>query len=444
MRSSSSKSARAKSHRTAERNEMIELYPSCYEFRLSNEVKVLFEPRPGRPLSLGIWVRLGSRDEPASQAGICHLLEHMVFKGTTHRTAFQISEEIDAIGGFINAMTSKEYTAYYVDVLPQHLESALDVLADLIKNPLFKSEDLTKEKGVILEEIRMQEDTPQEKIFELFTQHLWDSQHPLARPIAGTEETVSRLSREDLLEHFALYDARHLFLAAVGEVSAEDLLRVAEAKLGEIESAECSEPPRSSPKKKGGFHLEERRDLQQAHICLGTVGIAKTDPRRYALEILNTVLGGGMSSRLFKRIREELGLAYVVFSSPSYFSDSGLFTIYLGTEPKNAAQALEICREELERLQEELVPEETIQLAKEKLKGNLLLGLESSHARMNRLGISEIYNIHMPLEDVIAHLEMVTPEDVRTVAQELFGKNSFTLTVIGPERQLKSLDKALS
>jgi len=422
---------------------MIELYSQCYEDTLPNELKLLFEPRPGRPLSMGIWVRLGSRDEPTEQAGVSHFLEHMLFKGTSHRTAFQISEEIDALGGYLNAMTSKEYTAYYVDVLPQHMDQALDVLADLVKNPLFKPEDIAKEKGVILEEIRMQEDNPQEKVFELFAEHLWDSQHPLARPIAGRVETVQSLTRQGVLEQFALYDSRNLVLTAVGDISPDEFRRTAEQKLGDLHLARRPQPARSSPPPQGGYHVEDRREIQQAHICLGTVGLSKDDPRRYALEVMNTILGGGMSSRLFKRIREELGLVYSVFSSSSYFSDSGLFTIYLGTEPKNAEQALAVCWEELERLQREAIPEETLTLAKEKLKGNMLLGLESSHARMNRLGICEIYRMHLSIEDVIARVQAVTSDDVQRIAQELFSQGDFTLTVVGPERQLQSLRKAI-
>jgi predicted Zn-dependent peptidase len=421
---------------------MRELYPNCYEERLTSGLKVLVEPRPDRPLSLGIWARLGSRDEPPQRAGITHFLEHMVFKGTTHRTAFQISEEIDALGGFINAMTSKEYTAYYVDVLPEHLDEALDVLADLVKNPLLRPEDIDREKNVVLEEIRMQEDSPQDKVFELFSQKLWDPTHPLARPIAGTLETVSSLARDDLVRQFELYDVEHLFLAAVGGVRPEDVLHIAEEKLGDLRRSAEDPPDRTPPEPHGGVHIEDR-DLQQAHICLGTPGLARRDPRRYALEVLSAILGGGMSSRLFKRIREELGLAYAVYSNASYFSDSGLFVIYIGTEPANAPEALAICHEEIERIFKEPVPDETLDLAKEKLKGNLLLGLESSHARMIRLGFSEIYQTHWPIEDVIAHIEAVTVEDVQRVAEALFEQGHFTLTVVGPERQLSTLEQTV-
>lgn len=421
---------------------MEEIYPGCYVGTLSNGVKVLFEPRPDRPLSLGLWAKLGSRDEPSQLAGIAHFLEHMVFKGTSHRTAFQISAEIDALGGSINAMTSKEYTTYFVDVLPHHLEAALDVLADLLRNPLFRPEDVEKERNVVLEEIRMQEDTPHEKVFELFSERLWDSHHPLARPIAGRTETVSRFTREALEEFFALYDTKRVFLAAVGDVSPGELLQIAEVKLGGLREPQEELPERTPPPPKGGLCVEDR-DLQQAHICLGTPGLPQGDPRRYVLEVLNAVLGGGMSSRLFKRIREDLGLAYAVFSHPNYYSDSGQFVIYLGTEPKNALQALEICREEIERLTREPLDDETLRIAKEKLKGHTLLGLESSHARMIRLGYAEIYRTHRPVEEVLQRIEAVTAEDVQRVARELFLNDHYTLAVVGPEKQLAPLDQAV-
>ena len=420
---------------------MNELYPGCYGATLANGLRVLVEPRPDRPLSLGIWARLGSRDEPAERAGITHFLEHMVFKGTTRRTAFQISEEIDALGGYLNAVTSKEYTAYYVDVLPEHLEDALDVLADLVRNPLFRPEDIEREKGVVLEEIRMQEDDPQDRVFELFSERLWDGDHPLARPITGRAETVSRFTRDDLLERFALYDAERLFVVAVGGVEPERVYKAVEAQLGDLGVAPKALPGRTPPTPRGGLHLEDR-DLQQAHVCLGTAGVGQHDPRRYALELLNAILGGGMSSRLFKRIREELGLAYAVVSSASYFSDCGSFVIYLGTEPKNAPQAVEICREEIEKLVQEPVPPDELERAKEKLKGNLLLGLEGSHARMMRLGISEIYGTHRPLDEVLARLRAVTAEDVQRLAQDVFGRNELLLAVVGPARELTALERA--
>jgi len=418
----------------------MKLYEDCYVGALENGLKILAEPRKDRPLSVGIWVRTGSRDEPLELNGITHFVEHMLFKGTKNRTAFQISEEIDALGGFINGMTHKEYTLFYVDVLPQHLERALDVLADLVKNPLFKEEDIHKEKGVILEEIRMVEDDPQEKVFDLFVENLFKG-HPLARPILGQEASIKSLNRDACLKQFELYNARNMILVAVGDVKFGELQELAQAKLGDIgRSKEL--PPRLPPTPKPHFHVEDKNS-HQAHLCLGVAGIDRADPRRFALEVLNAILGGGMSSRLFKRIREELGLAYAVGSSPSFYLDSGLFVIYIGTEPMNAAKTIEIAQEEMKKLVQEPVPTETLRLAKEKLKGNLVLGLESSHARMMRLGVGEIYDLHMPIDDIIARIEAVTTDEVQAVAQALFKEEALSLTVIGPEKELSELAQAI-
>ena len=422
---------------------MKELYENCYEATLSNGLKVLLEQRPGRPVSVGIWARLGSRDESDARAGISHFLEHMFFKGTSNRTAFQISEEVDSLGGYINAMTSKEYTAYYIDVLPQHFERALDILSDMMLHPLFDAVELEKEKGVVLEEIRMQEDSPQDKVFELFSTSLWNSAHPLSRPIIGSAETVSALSRDDLVDHFSHYDADRLTLAVAGDVDREHLMKVAEEKLGGIPANINPLPKRTSPAAEARFQLEDR-DLQQAHICLGTTGLMRSDPERFPLEVMSTILGGGMSSRLFKRIREELGLAYSVVGQASYYSDAGFFVIYLGTEPKNAKQALEVCREEIIRMRTEAVPDETLWLAKEKIKGNMLLGMESSHSRMIRLGIGDMFDTNWPLDEVIEKIDSVSIEDVQNVANRIFGQDDFTLSMVGSENQLADVDPNFS
>ena len=421
---------------------METLYAGCHRTTLSNGLTVLWEPRPDRPLSMGVWARLGSRDEADAQAGITHFLEHMVFKGTETRSAFQISEEIDAIGGAINAMTSREYTAYHVDVLPEHLERAMDVLSDLVRHPRFDPDHVAREKGVILEEIRMQEDTPSDVAFERFDGQLWADKHPLTRPIAGFVDTVNGLTRDDLIDQFGLYDTTQLFLVAVGDVDVDELIRTAEAKFGPVGQAEQAPLDREAPQLQGGFHLEDR-DVQQAHLCLGTASLSRGDDRRYGLELMNTILGGGMSSRLFKRVREELGLAYAVFSATSPYSDSGAFTVYVGTDPRNAQHALDVCFEEIERMRTEPVPDETLRLAKEKLKGNLLLGLESSHARMARLGLAEIHGAHRSIDEIIQRVEDVTVDDVQTIARTLF-EQPWTLSVVGPGEQLAPLEEALT
>jgi predicted Zn-dependent peptidase len=419
----------------------MELYPGCYSGKLANGLVVIAEARDRRPLSLGLWLRVGSRDEPEERSGSAHFLEHLLFKGTKKRSAFQIAEEIDSLGGVVNGATHEEYTLFYINVLSEHAEKALDILADLVQNPLLRAEDIEREKGVVLEEIRMVEDNPQEKIFDLFIEQSWRDGHPLTRPVVGRAETVKRLSRAGVLEQFALYAPENMILVGVGGVEFARLMELAEEKLGN--SAQRAVPPeRRPPQVRRHFYLEDRSS-QQAHLCLGAEGLARGDGRRYALEIMNAILGGGMSSRLFKRIREELGLAYAVFSAPNYYLDSGLFMIYIGTEPRNAPQTVEITLEEVERLRREPVSEERLQLAKEKLNGNLILGLESGQARMVRLGLSELYDLHMPIEDVIARIEAVTAAQVQEVAQETFSR-PLSLTALGPQKPLKELERFFS
>lgn len=417
---------------------MIELYPNCYSATLENRLKVLIEPRSDRPLSLGVWTRLGSRDEPKEYAGIAHFAEHMFFKGTTRRTAFQISEEVDALGGYINAMTHKEYTLFYIDVLPQHLEAALDILANLVQNPRFDESDIQKEHGVVLEEIRMSEDNPQEKVFDLFVERIWDHQHPLARPILGHPETVVTINRASLCNFHRAYHPAHFIVTATGEIAPERVSEAVKRHFGDLAPGSALSP-RRPPQPHTHFCLEDR-DVQQANLVLGVTSLGRQDERRFALEVLNTILGGGMSSRLFKKIREELGLAYAVFSSTTLFIDSGLFIIYVGTEPKNARHTVEISIAELQKLVQHPVSESELRLAKEKLKGNILLSLESSHARMTRLGIGEIYNIHGPIENLVQKIEAVTSAEMQALAQELFAQKDLSLSVIGPEDKLRDLE----
>ncbi len=419
----------------------MELYPGCYREVLPNGLVVLAEVRDRRPLSLGLWVRIGSRDEPEERSGSAHFLEHMLFKGTTHRSAYKIAEEIDSLGGASNGATHEEYTVYYISVLSEHLEEALDILADLVQNPLLREEDIEREKGVILEEIRMVEDHPQEKIFDLFIERSWKGHHPLTRSVLGRTETVQRLSREKLLEQFALYTPRNMVLVGVGGIEFPKLLELAEAKLGDSHGGAAA-PERYPPEFQRHFHIEDHRS-KQAHLCLGSAGLARGSDRRYAYEILNALLGGGMSSQLFRKIREELGLAYAVFSMPHYYLDSGLFIVYIGTEPRNAPKAVEVALEEIARFSREPVSEERLRLAKEKLRGNLLLGLESSQARMVRLGLGELYDLHMPIEEVLAKIEAVTAEEVQKVAEELFS-GPLSLTAIGPEKRLRELERLFS
>jgi predicted Zn-dependent peptidase len=421
---------------------MRELYPNCYTERLDNGVKVIVEPIADRPLALGVWVRVGSRDEPAELAGIAHFIEHMVFKGTARRTAFQISEEVDAMGGFMNAMTHKEYTLFHIDILPEHLEAALDILTDLVKNPRFTEGDIRKEQGVVLEEIRMTEDNPQEKVFDLFVERIWDHQHPMARPILGRADTVRRFHRAGVLHFHAYYHPEHLVVTAAGAVKPAQVLQAVQNSFSSLARG-AALSPRQPPQPNQHFYIEDR-DSQQANLVLGVPSVGRHDERRFALEVMNAILGGGMSSRLFKRIREELGLAYAVFSSASLFKDSGIFIIYVGTDPKNARQTVEISLEEIDRLVREPVPDAELRLAKEKLKGNMLLGLETSHSRMIRLGIGELYSIHAPVEELVTKIERVTSEEIQEIAHDLFGRDGLSLSAVGPEEKLRDLEQCIA
>lgn len=416
----------------------MELYPGCQIARLESGLTVIAEARDRRPLSLGLWVCVGSRDEPKEQSGAAHFLEHLLFKGTAQRSAYQIAAEIDSLGGAINGATHEEYTLYYVNVLSEHLEAALEILADLVQHPLLREEDLERERGVVLEEIRQGEDNPQEKVFDLFIRRSWRDGHPLTRPVLGKAETVKQLARADLLGQFSLYTPENMVLVGVGGIEFEELVKLAEEKLGNS-TKEALLPERRPPEAQRHFHIEDR-DLQQVHLCLGVEGLPRGDERRYALEIMNAILGSGMSSRLFRRIREELGLAYAVGSSPSYYLDGGLFLIYIGTEPRNAPKTVEIVLEEVERLRREPVSEERLRLAQEKLKGNLLLGLEGSQARMVRLGLGELYQLHMPVEETLRRIEAVTADQVQEVAEALFSR-PLSLSAIGPGERLRGLER---
>jgi predicted Zn-dependent peptidase len=318
----------------------------------------------------------------------------------------------------------------------------LDILADLVSSPRFAKEDIAKEKGVVLEEIRMVEDDPQEKVFDLFTEKIWNHGHPLSRPILGWPETVSKLNRTELLKQHAFYHPANFVLTAAGAVKPEDVIRAAQKQFGTLKPGPKSEE-RVAPQTNTHFHLEDR-DLQQAHLCLGLESINRHDERRFALDVLNTILGGGMSSRLFKRIREDLGLAYSVFSSPNFFLDTGLFIVYIGTEPSNARQTLEITQEEIIRLTKEPVSKETLRIAKEKLKGNMLLALETSNARMVRLGLGEIYSMHTTLETLAAKIEAVNAEDIIGIAQAIFSNKKLSLCLVGPETELSSIQSSLN
>ena len=399
--------------------------------RLTNGVRVLSEPLPDlTSATVGIWVENGSRYERAEQAGISHFLEHLFFKGTARRTAAQIAQEIDAVGGVLNAFTGKEYTCYYAKVLREHLPLALDLLADIFTQSTFAAEEIERERSVIVQEISQVEDTPDDYVHELFNLAFWPG-HPLSRPIAGTAETVSRLARDDFLRFLeARYRPDRVLIAAAGALSHDDLLAVAERYFGVL-AGSATRVDGAPPEPRAGVSVHEKR-LEQVHLCLGTPGIAQTDAERYAAHLVNLALGGGMSSRLFQEIRERRGKAYTVYSFLSSYCDAGYTGVYVGTSAEWTREVVEVIRGELARVARDgLAPDELLR-AKNQMKGSLLLGLETSDSRMSRIAKNEIYfGRDVPLEEVAAGIDAVTNDDVLRVSRRLFRPDALALTVLG-------------
>jgi len=399
--------------------------------RLTNGVRVLSEPLPDlTSATVGIWVENGSRYERAEQAGISHFLEHLFFKGTARRTAAQIAQEIDAVGGVLNAFTGKEYTCYYAKVLREHLPLALDLLADIFTQSTFAAEEIERERSVIVQEISQVEDTPDDYVHELFNLAFWPG-HPLSRPIAGTAETVSRFARDDFLRFLeARYRPDRVLIAAAGALGHDDLLAVADRHFGVL-AGSAARVDGGPPEPRAGVSVHEKR-LEQVHLCLGTPGIAQADADRYAAHLVNLALGGGMSSRLFQEIRERRGKAYTVYSFLSSYCDAGYTGVYVGTSAEWTREVVEVIRGELARVvRDGLAPDELLR-AKNQMKGSLLLGLETSDSRMSRIAKNEIYfGRDVPLEEVAAGIDAVTNDDVLRVSQRLFRSETLALTVLG-------------
>ena len=399
--------------------------------RLANGVRVLSEPLPDlTSATVGIWVENGSRYERAEQAGISHFLEHLFFKGTARRTAAQIAQEIDAVGGVLNAFTGKEYTCYYAKVLREHLPLALDLLADIFTQSTFAAEEIERERSVIVQEISQVEDTPDDYVHELFNLAFWPG-HPLSRPIAGTAETVSRLGRDDFLRFLeARYRPDRVLIAAAGALTHDALLAVADRQFGAL-AGSAAGVDGGPPEPRAGVSVHEKR-LEQVHLCLGAPGIAQTDADRYPAHVVNLALGGGMSSRLFQEIRERRGKAYTVYSFLSSYCDAGYAGVYVGTSAEWTREVVEVIRDELGRVTRDgLAPDELLR-AKNQMKGSLLLGLETSDSRMSRIAKNEIYfGRDVPLEEVAAGIDAVTNDDVLRVSRRLFRPDALALTVLG-------------
>ena len=399
--------------------------------RLPNGVRVVSETLADLPsVTAGIWVENGSRYETPEQAGISHFLEHLFFKGTERRTAAGIAEEMDAVGGVLNAFTGKEYTCYYAKVLREHLPMALDLLADIFTHSTFPADEVERERSVVIQEISQAEDTPDDYVHELFNAAFWPG-HPLARPIAGTPDTVSAFHREHFLSFLdARYRPDRILITAAGNVTHEQLLDVAQQHFGALSGKAV--PVDGAPPTHRASVAVHQKDLEQVHICLGTPGMAHTHGDRYAAHLLNMALGGGMSSRLFQEIRERRGKAYTVYSFLSSYIDAGYVGTYVGTSPEWVREVVEIIRTEQRKTAREGLTAAELTRVKNQMKGSMLLGLETSDSRMSRIAKNMIYfGRDLPLEEVAAAIDAVTNDDVVKVAQKIFPTGSFGLTVLG-------------
>lgn len=411
------------------------------KFVLDNGIRVVTESISTlRSVTVGIWVNVGSRDEQPGEEGLSHFLEHMFFKGTRSRTARQISHEMDALGGEMNAFTGRETTTFYVKVLDQHLEAALTLLADIFYRSQFPVRELEKEKQVVLEEIRTVQDDPEDLLQDLHTEQVL-KHHPLGRPILGKPETVASLRRHDLMRYVGThYDPRQTIIAVAGHFEERTLSRLLKRLFRSAAAKPGSRAGRMPPSVSGGM-LVQQKQLEQVHLCVGLAGVGAADHHRYAAHVLNTILGGSVSSRLFQEVRERRGLAYSIYSYLSTYSDAGTMTIYAGTRGREAARVVEVICRELRRMQRGGVSPSELTLAKNHLKGSLMLGLESSHGRMSKLAKDELYlGRPVSLSDIVARIDTVTGDDVHALCRQLFAESSRSLTALGPvsERQLTS------
>jgi predicted Zn-dependent peptidase len=398
---------------------------------LNNGIRLVTESMGHvRSVSLGVWLTRGSRHETDQDSGIAHFVEHMLFKGTATRSAEDIAQAVDSIGGQLDAFTAKEYASYYVKVLDEHLPLAVDILSDIVLRPAFHAVDIEREKKVILEEIKMVEDTPDDLVHELFTQAFWEG-HPLGRPILGTKDSVEGLTQQRLRDHFrGAYAAENVIISAAGNLEHGALREALERAFGEMPSAGRKEtwtPPAVVPKV-----VIRTKELEQSHICLGSSSYPQNHDARYASYVLNTMLGGSMSSRLFQNIREKRGLAYSVFSGINAYSDAGSLTVYAGCANEAVGEVIDLVVEEMKVMKQAPVPDSELRRAKDHLKGSVMLSLENTSSRMSHLARQEIYfDRQFSLDETLEGIERVTPDDIQRVARDVFSNGSLAATVLG-------------
>ena len=403
---------------------------------LDNNLRVLSEKIDSvRSITLGIWVDVGSRDEDKGESGISHLIEHMLFKGTKNRTAKEISLSLESVGGILNAFTGRENTCFFAKVTEKHLEIALDVLSDLILNPLFNPGDFKKEKKVIAQEIKDLEDNPSETIFDLLMQVLWGD-HPLGRPVIGTLENILSLEKNQVVDFMREnYTVQRIVIAASGNLSHRRLIDLVKTKFRLPDNITRTKS-KIQPLKPLSLKKVFFKKTAQVHICLGFPGYPYNHSQRYPTLLLGNILGGGMSSRLFQNLREKFGLAYNIHSFIDFFRDKGVFGIYLGTDKKQVIQAITQVLKELNRIKKEKLSKKELENAKNQLKGNLILSAESTSSRMNRLALLELYlGEYISLERTIHSINKVKAKDISEAANELLDGSRLVAAILGPVNQ---------
>lgn len=412
---------------------------------LPNGLRVVSEKTPHiRSISAGVWIEVGSRDEEPLTNGISHMIEHMVFKGTTHRSVREISQSIESVGGYLNAFTSKEHTCYYARVLDEYTELALDVLSDLAQHPTFPPKEFEKEKGVVIEELKNAEDDPDDIIHDYFEKSIYGS-HPMGFPVIGTEQTLRSMKRDDLVSYRSRhYTPSKIVVAAAGNIDHDRLVDLSAKYFAGTRNG-VAPGPRKRPSIQKPQVVELEKPIQQAHVCLGTSAYSIRSKHRYPLLVLNTLLGDGMSSRLFQNIREKYGFAYSVYSFVNMLSDTGTFGAYIGTDKSHIQASIELIHAELEKLRNKPVSKAELQRTKAQLKGSMMLSLESIPNRMMRLGSSELYfNELTALDSIIKHIDAVNVDEIQTLARELFAEGRFSRVAFIPAGKEEGTERVIS
>lgn len=408
---------------------------------LPNGVRIVTEEiEHVRSIAVGLWVGAGSRDEGKGYEGISHFIEHMFFKGTANRTARQLAESMEAVGGQLNAFTTKEYTCYYAKVLDVDLDLAIGVLSDMFFQSLFNEMEIEKEKNVVIEEIKMYEDSPDELIHDIFAEYVWND-HPLGRPILGTVDSIRSLNREKILHYMEHhYAPDNLVIAVAGKINNEEVVQKLTPIFKDFKRG-CRRVLEETP---AGQAIERYviKDTEQMNLVIGVPGLGQNDEDIYPMHTINNILGGGLSSRLFQEIREQRGLAYSIYSYHSTYVDAGLFAIYAGTRPNNTREVIECILSEIGKLKIAGITAQELERTKAQIKGSLYLGLESVSSRMSRLGKTELsYDKVLTPEDVVRKLEKVTLEDVHRVVNRLWQEDKICLTMLGPSgHEVKIVD----